>query len=294
MSMKFGVILPNFGPNSTHDDLLASAQAAERLGYASLWTTDHILLPYADAAIFGRIYESITSLAYLAGRTETIRLGISSLVLPQRDPILVAKQMAALDALSGGRAILCVGVGWSQGEYQNLNLPFHNRGRRMDEAMEVLRLLWRAGEDEKISYDGEYYQFKDALFSPPPVQQGGPPLWVAGSSKAAMRRAAQRGDAWHPSSLSLDRFKKLAQEFQAIPTDNSPIISARLRLSFDGTDPQAQLQGSPDAIREIVRQYQLAGLSYPVITFPGETHQEREEAMQRFREQVAEAFIDPS
>ena len=163
----------------------------------------------------------------------------------------------------------------------------------MDEAMDVLRILWRAGEDEKISYNGKYYQFKDALFSPPPVQPGGPALWVAGSSKAALRRAAQRGDAWHPSTLSLDRFIKLAREFQAIPTDRSPIISARLRLSFNGDDPQAQLRGSPKAIIDGLRQYQLAGLSYPVITFPGDSQQQREEAMQRFREQVVESFVDP-
>jgi len=292
--MKFGVILPHFGPNSTPDDVLAAAQTAERLGYASIWTTDHILLPHSDGARFGRIIESITSLAYLAGQTETIKLGISSLVLPQRDPILVAKQIAALDALSGGRTILCVGVGWSQGEYQNLSQPFHNRGRRMDEAMDVLRYLWRAGEDEKISYDGTYYQFKEALFSPAPVQPGGPPLWVAGNSKAALRRAAQRGDGWHPTSLSLERFIKLAQDFQTLPTDRNPTISARMHLSFEDANPRAQLRGSPEEVIEILHQYQLAGLSYPVITFPGDTHQQREEAMQRFREQVVDSFVDPA
>lgn len=292
MAMKFGVILPHFGPNSAHEDFLATVEAAERLGYDSIWTTDHILLPSADSARFGRIYESVTTLAYAAGQTETIKLGISCLVLPQRDPILVAKQIAALDALSNGRVILCVVVGWSPGEYENLGQPFHNRGRRMDEAMEVLRTLWSAGEDESVSFYGANYQFKDASFSPPPIQDGGPPLWVGGNSKAAMQRAARHGDAWHPTSLSLDRFQKHAKYFQTLLKDRNPIISARLSLSFDDTDSQTQLEGSPETIQETLRQYQLAGLSYPVITFPGDTHQVREQAMQRFREQVAETFID--
>lgn len=176
--MKFGIVLPNYGPDATRLTILDTALAAERLGYDSVWVTDHLALPETDAERFGQIYETITTLSFLAGSTSRIRLGISALVLPQRNPVEIGKQLATLDVLSGGRLILAAGVGWSKGEFENLGYNFHNRGRRMDEALKVLRTLWRG--NKVVSFKGKYYNFERAFFAPQPIQSGGPPLWVAG------------------------------------------------------------------------------------------------------------------
>src|SRR5574340_612516 len=176
--MKFGVILPSFGSAANRSSLLATAHAAERLGYDSVWLTDHLALPQADAERFGHIYESIATLGFLAGGTSRIRLGISALVLPQRNPVEMAKQLATVAVLSGGRVILAAGIGWSQGEYQNLGYNFNNRGKRMDEALKVLRTLWRGSK--VVSFKGKYYNFNQVAFEPQAIQAGGPPIWVGG------------------------------------------------------------------------------------------------------------------
>ena len=133
--MKIGLILPNYGPEATRAGLLDSALAAEKLGFDSIWLTDHLALPKKDAGQYGHIFESTTSLAFLAAITSTIRLGISTLILPQRNPVEVAKSLATLDVLSGGRILLTAGIGWSQGEYRNLGYNFQNRAKRMNEAL---------------------------------------------------------------------------------------------------------------------------------------------------------------
>lgn len=288
--MKFGIILPNYGSHSSPSGVLEIATKAEALDFDSIWTTDHILLPKSDSARFGQLFEAISTLCALAGLTQDIRLGISSLVLPQRNPIVVAKQIATLDALSKGRAILCVGVGWSAGEYRNLGFRFEDRGLRMDEAIDLLRTLWSTDQDDTVSFSGKYYSFQDAVFSPTPIQPGGPPLWVGGHSKAAIQRAAERGDGWHPSSLSLEVFVKLAQEYKQIRASKEATLSARLRLSFDKTDPAAQLLGSPERIVKILEEYQKAGLQYAVISLPGDATSQQIEAMHHFSEYVAPHF----
>ena len=128
--MKFGVILPTFGPGASRMGILDAAHAAEDLGYDSIWVTDHLALPKEDAERFGHIFEALTTLSYLAASTRRVRLGISTLVLPQRNPVEVAKEIATLDALSAGRVIFSAGIGWSRGEYTNLGYNFFDRARR--------------------------------------------------------------------------------------------------------------------------------------------------------------------
>jgi probable F420-dependent oxidoreductase len=288
--MRFGLILPNYGTSASPARLLSLAREAERLGFDSAWTTDHILLPQADAQRFGRLFEALTTLAFLAGATTRLRLGVSTLVLPQRDPVLVAKQVAALDALSGGRAMLSVGVGWSQGEYANLGQRFENRGRRMDEAIKVLRLLLTATGSRPLTFRGEFYQFEDGVFAPLPAQAGGPPLWVAGNSEAAVRRAALLGDGWHPTGLSPEDLSRGVSRLRALAGERPLTVSLRVRLSFSETHPSAPLQGSPHRVAETLGAYQSAGLDYPVIDFQGETHSACKEAMGTFVDEVIPAL----
>ena len=158
------------------------------------------------------------------------------LILPQRNPVEIAKQIATIDDLSNGRVMLAVGVGWSQGEYANLGYDFHNRGSRMDEAIRVLKTLW-SGE-ESISFHGRYYDFKNAVISPPPIQAGGPPVWVGGSSLAAMRRAVSLGDGWHPNAQSPSALREALQTVQS--PDNFTVCPGYIWISagrFAGKRP---------------------------------------------------------
>jgi len=283
--MRFGLILSNYGASAAPDTLLAEAGAAEAFGFDSAWTTDHVFLPRDDAARFGRILEALVSLAYLAGRTERIRLGVSSLVLPQREPVLAAKQLASLDVLAGGRLIVCVGVGWSAGEYENLGARFSDRGLRMEEATTILRTLLRA-RNEPLSFSGRFYAFTDGVFSPPPFQSGGPPLWMAGNSGAAIRRAARLADVWHPSGVSPDQIRQAVSILRAEAPDRSVGICPRLGVSFDPETANTRVCGSPDVVRAALDEYREAGVEYAVLDFQPSDPADRLHEMERFAREV--------
>jgi probable F420-dependent oxidoreductase len=288
--MKFGITLPNYGPEASPDTMMKIAQDAENLGFDSTWTTDHVLLPEGDAPYLSRLYEALITLGWIAGQTGNIKLGVSSLVLPQRNPVIVAKQISTLDALSGGRTILCVGVGWSTGEYANLGQPFDNRGRRMEEALQILRLLWSSKGNQPLNYHGQYYSFEGGIFDPPPVQDGGPPLWIGGHSAAALRRAALLADGWHATGASPDKILQSSQIIRQIAKGRHVTISSRLRLSFDSTDPGAPLKGSTQEIIDGLAVYREAGLEYSVINFQVRDPEAHLDAMRRFVEEIITTF----
>jgi len=229
--MEFGVCLPNFpfGVQPTKENLVGIAQAAEQLNYNSVWVSDHILVT-KDKPRYGNIYEALTTLAYIAGMTERLRLGTSVLVLPQRDAILVAKQIATLDSLSGGRVILGVGVGWMDDEYANLGADFHTRGRHMNEALRMMKTLWQEADPQ---FEGDFYNFTSAIFGPKPVQPGGPPIWVGGASEAAINRIATLGDGWHADDASPDQLKSVTEQLQALTAKNGRSAEISLRRTVD-------------------------------------------------------------
>jgi probable F420-dependent oxidoreductase len=285
--MKYGVILPNYGPQAGRLPTLDTAQTAESLGFDSAWLTDHVAMPEADAARYTPILEAVTTLGYLAASTRLVRLGISALVLPQRGPVEVAKEIATLDVLSGGRVMLAVGIGWSAGEYANLGQRFSNRGKRMDEAIMVLRTLWRGGKI--ISYQGKYYQFDKVVFNPGPVQMGGPPLWVAGVSARALRRAAMLADGWHPTELPAADLAGMLRVVRPLLANRPFTVSMRMGVAFGDPMPGRALSGSPQQVAEALQTYAQAGMSYAVLDFHAESQAERERAMRLFMQEVAPA-----
>jgi probable F420-dependent oxidoreductase len=186
--MRIGINLPNYGALGLVESMTVISVTAEQLGYTSLWTTDHVLMPDRLPEPYGHLLESVTTLTYLAARTSRITLATSVIVLPQRDPILLAKQAATLDHLSGGRLTLGVSVGWVEEEYRFLRADFHRRGRLADEYLKAMKELWTA---DKPRFTGEQIQFDDVLFSPKPARPGGIPIVVGGGSRAALARAAR-------------------------------------------------------------------------------------------------------
>jgi probable F420-dependent oxidoreductase len=228
-SVKFGVCIPNYGETGSVEGLRTVALEAEKLGYDSIWTTDHLLMPPQSGTPYERVLESITSLAYLAALTSTAKLGISSLILAMRNPAVAVKQLATIDQLSEGRVILATSSGWNEAEFKHLGSDFHTRGRRLDESIKLFRTLW--GEAEP-AFEGKVlsHKFSKVVFQPRPIQKH-LTIWIGGTSKGAMRRAVNLGDAWHPNVTPLDTFRKLVGEFRSIPGAERKDICVRIGLS---------------------------------------------------------------
>ena len=198
--MRFGVVLPHRWTYASSHLLREFSREAEELGYDSLWVTDHIFVPPSHVERGHIFYEALTTLSYVSAFTEKVGLGTAVLHLPARNPVIVAKQVATLDVLSGGRVVLGVGVGWIREELEGLGVRWEERGRRIDEAIRVMKTLWREGETS--SFKGRYTRFENMLFHPKPSQRGGPPILVGGMSKAALKRAATLGDGWIPWAIT--------------------------------------------------------------------------------------------
>lgn len=239
--MKFGVCVPNYGDYSVKE-LRAVSLEAEALGYDSVWLTDHVLMPKGSGTPYERILESITCMAYLAPLTKTVKLGISSLVIAMRNPVVVAKQLATVDYLSSGRVMLAVGAGWNEKEFSTLGASFHDRGKRVDESVKLIRALWGGG-DRFLDGSHIHVGFRDAAFEPKPVQEK-LTVWVGGVSEAAMKRAIALGDAWHPNVYPLDRFEKMVARFRGLPGGEKKAVCARIGIdSRSGRSEYAGPQG---------------------------------------------------
>lgn len=305
--MHFGVALPNYGRLAGPDVLTRVAREAEALGFASLWTTDHIIVPETQPEPYGTLIEALTTLAFLAGRTERIKLGASVIVMPQRNAVLVAKEVAALDVLSGGRAILGVGAGWSADEFAwiadarepdaPIESHFGHRGKLLDEQIEVMRALW--GPDP-VSFAGRFHRFDRALFGPKPVQGAALPIWIGGNTEPAVRRAARTGDAWHPVGLTADVFAERAGQLRAARGDRT--VPATLRIAVNFAQPagsfnvggsgqrQAVLAGDESAVRDAIEPFAAAGLEHLCAAFPMRDADELVAQLRRFGEKVLPSF----
>jgi probable F420-dependent oxidoreductase len=262
--MIFGLNLPNYSSLGNRESLIAIAQSAEELAYSSLWTSDHILIPANRPEPFGNVLETFTTLSYLAARTETIRLGTGILVLPQRDPVLAAKQAATIHHLSGGRFTLGIGVGYIAEEYSFLRADFDSRGQLADEYVQAIRALFESDHPE---YHGRHINFSEALFSPRP--QTPIEIVLGGGSKAALRRAATLGDGWYGLRLSPKAAGEAIGTMNQIGHKHDFAISLRVQTrvggSVDDADPASTLHGDPDEIVEQLRQYREVGIQQLVI-----------------------------
>jgi probable F420-dependent oxidoreductase len=230
--VHFGVILPNFGKDSSPDRIRRVAESAEELGFDSIWTTEHIIVGAEGVERFGRVYDPLVTLGWIAGWTDRIGLGTSIILVPLHHPIHLAKEAVSLQELSGGRFTLGVGVGWHAEEFGFMGVEFRGRGRRTDEALRLMRALWRGERD----FDGEFWSFRDATFAPLPSQA--PEIWVGGSSAPAIRRARELGDVWHPSSGSdlelIRRVKAEDSELRVIPRTRPDRVEEMLEAGSDG------------------------------------------------------------
>jgi probable F420-dependent oxidoreductase len=206
--MKFGIAFANVGGFAGPEGAAAIARAAEGAGFDSLWTVEHVLIPVGYQSEYpydpsGKmpapddmpLPDPLIWLAYLAARTTELKLATGILIVPQRDPAITAKEAATLDQLSGGRFVMGVGAGWLQEEFDALDIPFEDRGARLDEHIAAMRALW---SDGPTTFTGRYTNWNEVSSSPKPVN-GTIPIVVGGHSKAAARRAGRLGDGFFPA-----------------------------------------------------------------------------------------------
>jgi probable F420-dependent oxidoreductase len=294
------------------------ARAAEECGLDSIWVTDHIVIPRRVASAYpyeatgqfdvsaNEYYlEPLTVLAYLAGVTRRIRLGTGVLVLPYRNPILLAKTVASLDVLSGGRTILGIGVGWMAEEFQALGLEtFEQRGAVTDESIRLLRELWTRDEPR---FAGRFFQVEDIRFYPKPIQKPHPSIWIGGHSPAALRRAALLGDGWHPLGLrppvglhpaeyaqAAATIKRLAEKAGRDPGEIALTFRASLVFTERPPSPRTPFIGNPEQIIEDILAYARLGVTHLVFGFRGPTVEALLEQLERFATEVGQAASDLS
>jgi alkanesulfonate monooxygenase SsuD/methylene tetrahydromethanopterin reductase-like flavin-dependent oxidoreductase (luciferase family) len=257
-----GVVLPNYGKAFDPGRLTAAAAAAEAAGLDSGWMTDHVLSPTRHAGIYGTITEALITVGYLAGRTSRLRLGVSALIVPQREPLLTLKQLVSLDVLSGGRLVTAVAAGWMEEEFRTLGASFPDRGRRLDEWLDLVGELLQQAPGRVLA-EGPV-PIEDAWLAPAPTRPEGLELWVAGVSRHTLRRAAKTG-VWHPVALPLRELRTMAAAFRAEVPEGRVVLRLAVaiqdRLEEEATDDRGRhmVAGPARWVAEQLNDYLEAG-----------------------------------
>jgi len=287
--MDYGLCLPNFPEGASPEGIEAAADVAERLGWSTVWTTDHLLVPRDSEADYGRIYEAILTLAWVGARHTRIRLATSVIVVPQRNAVLLAKEFATLDSLSAGRVTAGVGIGWSETEFANLGAAdrFHVRGAYLDETIRLWRHLW-SGSGEP--FRGRFHTLEDFTFGPLPVQT---PLLIVigGRAERALRRVGELADGYHSSATGPDQYASripVIAAGAAAAGRPMPSLSARVRVQFGavGGDTYA-MRGSADEIAAEIRAFAALGVTHLALYFDTTDPEELVTRAERFDREVA-------
>ncbi len=284
--MKFGVMFANVGPFGLPDRLAHFAQKAEQVGFESLWTVEHVVVPkgYGSQYPYSRdgkmpgpenspIPDPLIWMTHAAAVTKKIKVATGVLILPQRHPFYVAKELATLDVLSGGRAILGVGIGWLEEEFRGVGVPFKERASRTEESIQALRSLWA---DRPSEFSGKHYRWNAVESNPKPVQKPGVPIVIGGHVAGAAKRAARFGDGFFPARVDLlpSLLETLAKECAEI-----------------GRDPRTLeiTTGSVPTLDEVKRLQDL-GVSRFTVSPPGYSHEDVERGFEKLgNELIAKA-----
>lgn len=315
--MRLGFHLTNFGAATTAESILGLAVAAEELGFDSVWVSDHVVVPTEFSSVYpypgtvftpdaaGNVFEPLTTLAVVAGATERVRVGTSVLIAPAREPLLMVKQLATLDALSGGRLTVGLGAGWLAEEFEALGAGerFAPRGAVLEEWIAVFRACWDPGpgvspeKNKEPSFEGRWCSFPPLRADPKPAQPGGPPILIGGHAPVALRRAATLGDGWNAFRLSpeeiatgVERLHAHAEAAGRDPAGLQVVLRANVDLGGEAPGPDApawQLGGSPEAVAAAIARYSEAGVDELAFTpAPGRGLAAARETMARLASEV--------
>ena len=291
--MKFGVTLPNNWGLERAQDVIDMATRAEEAEFHSVWVSHHVLhVGFVLERLGNRpYYDPMTVLTYVAAVTTKVRLGTSVLVLPYLNPIVLAKALATLDVLSGGRLTLGLGVGALRPESDALGATFTRRGAYTEEGIKIMKTLWT---HEAPSFDGRFYRFSGVKFSPKPLQKPHPPIWIGGNSDAALRRAARLAQGWHPSGLSpaelASRVDYLRAEAEAVGRALSDItLSVRLELDVlpsPEAEQKGPMIGTPDQLLRSIEAYANIGVQEMVLSVNTDDMERVHRVMETFASRV--------
>lgn len=278
--MKFGICLP-IRLSLEAKDNIEIAKAAENYGIDSIWVSDHVVMPEKHLGSFSEVfYDPFMLLSYIAAETSTIELGTSVIILPYRNPVVVAKMIATLDVLSEGRVIFGVGPGWMREEYDALSIPYEKRGARTNEYIRAIKELW-VNDDPK--YKGKFCSFSDIKFYPKPLQKPHPPVFIAGASDYAIKRAVELGDGWQPTWVSPEDVKEGISKLETVAAEKGKDLSnftysVRNRLHIidadyqanndnnsESDDPPFLLRGTVSEITKSIKDYKKLGVSHIVL-----------------------------
>ena len=234
--MKLGICVPHYGRPIEVERMLAVVRHAEEAGLDSVWVTDHIIVPHEVDVIYREhMLDPLAVLPWLAAATTRVSLGTSVVILPYRSPIPVAKHLASVDVLSGGRLIVGVAIGWMEGEFAALGVPFKERVSRSEEAIALMKTLWT---EESPKVDTARHRFSGLQVSPMPLRKPRPPIWVGGMSEPALRRVARMGDGWHATGANPETFRQGKQTVTRFWKEEgrtgAPVCSLRIALFIDG------------------------------------------------------------
>ena len=308
--MRYGFYLPTRGPLATRPSLSAILEAAERLGFASVMIADHVILPTKIESAYpytvkgnfvseSECFEQLSLMAFVAGRTDKLRIVSSVMIVPHRNPVFNAKALATIDVLSGGRATVGVGVGWMEEEFKALKTAdFKQRGAVTDEYIDIFRKLWTG---KPVAYKGRFYDFDEVVCEPRPIQQPGLPIWIGGHSGPALRRVARLGDGWHPVGATAaspllpdelrDKMAQIRRMMEAQGRDFSKLqISYKAPVYDGGLPPKGEARrlftGGADAARDDIAAFEALGVHELVFDFRVPTLNECLERMHRFSEDI--------
>jgi len=301
-SMTFGLILPNKGLGASPELLDAGTAAAVEAGWRSAWVTDHLMVPKGDEADeYGTMLEALTTLAWVGGRHDHIVLGTSVISPAMRDAPQLAKELATLDVLLGGRLVVGVGVSDVDDlpEYQNMGKEhrFEKRGAYVDEAIRLWRHLWSGATEP---FEGEFHTLRDYTFGPLPVRKDATPIWAGGRSARALRRSAELCDGYHAAQTSpedlVERIPALRAAFDKTGRP-FPFVSTRARVFFGGGPKKwYALIGSPEDMIEEVVKFARNGNDELMLVFEGHTPDDLAAEVARFQAEVvapaAERFAE--
>ncbi|CAN5158158.1 LLM class F420-dependent oxidoreductase [soil metagenome] len=292
--MDFGLALPSYRLGASTAGIDAAADLAGRLGWHSVFTTDHVLVEQSERSEdYFSVFDALLTLAHVAARQPELRVGVSVIVVPMRNAVLLAKELATLDALAGGRLIVGVGVGWNQVEFANLGRAdvFRRRGAYLNESIELWRHLWSG---QTGPFEGRFHSFGEIRFGPLPVQGAELPIWVGGRSEAALSRAGRLGHAYHSSASSP------AQLAVRVPVIHGaaeaagrprPLISARVRVHFGAHEgPGYVLAGTPEQMISEVQAFTDLGVEHFTFDFSKTDPQRHTQLMERFDSEVLAAL----
>jgi len=264
--MRYGFALPQIGSLTGPEAIIKVAQRAEELGYDSLWVLDRILwpinprapYPIGDGSLpaqYKRVLDPVETLTFAAAHTRRIALATGVLNIPWYNPVLLARRLTTLDILSGGRLRAGFGIGWSPDEYEAAGATWSDRGKRADEAIEILKKIWTT---DPVEYQGKHYRIAESFIGPKPVQQPHPRIYLAAFTPAAMKRVAVVADAWLPVGIPLsdlgamfDGIKNMAREAGRDPSALELIVSAGVEIHQKPIDKErTDFTGSLEQIGE--------------------------------------------